>query len=90
ERVNALWWTERSVPRRIGGPYAAHPGGRGCKQGRQKCSPAEVPVGAVKLDAANPINQWQESDKELQQIREWSTQRTCPQAAPEGSRLLRS
>ncbi|KRZ48689.1 Gypsy retrotransposon integrase-like protein 1 [Trichinella nativa] len=63
---------------------------RGCKQGRLKCSPAEVPVGAVKLDAANPINQWQESDKELQQIREWSTQRTCPQAAPEGSRLLRS
>ncbi|KRX63014.1 hypothetical protein T09_2105 [Trichinella sp. T9] len=53
-------------------------------------SPAEVPMGAVKLDAANPIKQWQESDKELQQIREWSTQRTWPQAAPEGSRLLRS
>ncbi|KRY26178.1 hypothetical protein T01_9729, partial [Trichinella spiralis] len=48
------------------------------------------PGGAVKLDAANPIKQWQESDKELQQIRKWSTQRTWPQVAPEGSRLLRS
>ncbi|KRZ77296.1 Transposon Tf2-11 polyprotein [Trichinella papuae] len=42
------------------------------------------------LDAANPIRQWQESDKELRKAREWSTQKTWPQAAPEGSRLLRS
>ncbi|KRY23882.1 Transposon Ty3-G Gag-Pol polyprotein [Trichinella patagoniensis] len=63
---------------------------RVCKQCGLEGSPAEVPVGAVKLDAANPIKQWQESDKELQQIREWSTQRTWPQVAPEGSRLLRS
>ncbi|KRY31236.1 hypothetical protein T01_14385 [Trichinella spiralis] len=47
---------------------------RGCKQGGLECNPAE----------------WQESDKELQQIRKWSTQRTWPQVAPEGSRLLRS
>ncbi|KRZ19747.1 hypothetical protein T4B_7351 [Trichinella pseudospiralis] len=53
-------------------------------------SPVEVPVGALQLDAANPIKQWQESDKELQQIREWSTQRTWPLVAPEGSRLTRS
>ncbi|KRZ81504.1 Retrovirus-related Pol polyprotein from transposon, partial [Trichinella sp. T8] len=63
---------------------------RVCKQCGLEGSPAEVPVGAVKLGAANPIKQWQESDKELQQIREWSTQRTWPRAAPEGSRLLRS
>ncbi|KAL1233484.1 hypothetical protein TPS_04526 [Trichinella pseudospiralis] len=31
---------------------------------------------AVQLDAANPIKQWQECDKELQQIREWSTQKS--------------
>ncbi|KRZ13010.1 Retrovirus-related Pol polyprotein from transposon [Trichinella zimbabwensis] len=32
----------------------------------------------------------EESDKELRKVREWSTQKTWPQAAPEGSRLLRS
>ncbi|KRZ48036.1 Gypsy retrotransposon integrase-like protein 1 [Trichinella nativa] len=61
-----------------------------CKQCGLEGSPAEVSVGSVKLDAANPIKKWRESDKDLQQIREWSTQRTWPQVAPEGTRLLRS
>ncbi|KAL1240061.1 Gypsy retrotransposon integrase-like protein [Trichinella pseudospiralis] len=63
---------------------------RFCKQCGLEGSPVEVPVGALQLNAANPIKQWQESDKELQQIREWSTQRTWPLVAPEGSRLTRS
>ncbi|KRY87932.1 Retrovirus-related Pol polyprotein from transposon [Trichinella pseudospiralis] len=49
---------------------------RVCKQCGLEGSPAKVPVGAVQLDAANPIKQWQECDKELQQIREWSTQKS--------------
>ncbi|KRX69265.1 Retrovirus-related Pol polyprotein from transposon 17.6, partial [Trichinella sp. T6] len=58
-----------------------------CKQCGLEGSPAEVSVGSVKLDAANPIKKWRESDKDLQQIREWSTQRTWPQVAPEGDHM---
>ncbi|KRX24424.1 Retrovirus-related Pol polyprotein from transposon [Trichinella nelsoni] len=53
-------------------------------------SPAEVRVGAISLDAANPIRQWQESDTELQEVREWIVRNAWPQAVPEGSRLLKS
>ncbi|KRX69607.1 Retrovirus-related Pol polyprotein from transposon gypsy, partial [Trichinella sp. T6] len=35
----------------------------------------------------SPAEKWRESDKDLQQIREWSTQRTWPQVAPEGDHM---
>ncbi|KRY83631.1 hypothetical protein T4D_6139 [Trichinella pseudospiralis] len=60
---------------------------RTCKQCGLEGSFAEVPVGAVQLDAAKPIKQWQESDKQLQQIHECSTQKTWPQVASEGDHI---
>ncbi|KRY11940.1 hypothetical protein T12_11871 [Trichinella patagoniensis] len=62
---------------------------RVCKQYGLESSPAEVRVGAINLDAVNPIMQEQVSDPELWQVPEWIVRKAWPQAIPQGLWLQR-